>query len=64
MSVKDLELYKPKLYKAGLKSWVRVKLLQRGVNFNIHLEDGDAPNKLVNEFQKIIEQLKLKEQMN
>ena len=58
LSSKDLELYKPKLYKAGKKSWVRVKPLQRGVSFNIHLEQGDDPDKLIKKFQKIISQLR------
>ncbi len=57
LSAKDLERYKPKLYKAGQKSWVRVKPLQRGVNFNIHLEQTDDPKKLIKEFQKVIAQL-------
>ncbi len=54
LSVKNLERYKPKMYKTGKKSWVRVKPLQRGVNFNIHLEQGDEPEKLVEEFRKIV----------
>ena len=33
LSGRDLERYKPKLYKAGQKSWVRVKPLQRGGEF-------------------------------
>ena len=57
---KELEKYKPKTYKTGKKSWVRVKPLQRGVHFNIHLEQGDEPDKLVEEFGKIIQQLKVK----
>ena len=59
LSAKDIELYQPKMYKTGKKSWVRVKPLQRGVNFNIHLEQTDDPNKLITEFQKIIKQLPL-----
>ena len=59
LSGKDLERYKPKLYKAGQKSWVRVKPLQRGVNFNIHLEQGDEPEELIQRLEKIITQLKI-----
>ena len=57
LSAKDLELYKPKIYKTGKKSWVRVKPLQRGVNFNVHLDKGDEPDKIIKELQKIIKQL-------
>ena len=59
LSVRDLERYKPKMYKTGLKSWVRVKPLQRGVNFNIHFEQGDDPDKLLEEFRKVFIKLKL-----
>ena len=38
---------------AGEKSWVRVKPLQRGVNFNIHWEHGDEPDKLYREISKL-----------
>ena len=59
LSGKDLESYKPKMYKTGKKSWVRVKPLQRGVHFNIHLEQRDDVDKLLKEFQKIVGELKI-----
>ena len=63
LSGKDLELYKPKLYRAGQKSWIRLKPLQRGVNFKIHLEQGDDPNKLVKELQTIIKRLHINKRL-
>ncbi len=59
ISGRDLERYKPKMYKVSKKSWVRVKPLQRGVNFSIHLENEDDPKKIMKEFQKIVQNLKI-----
>ncbi len=58
LSDEDLEKYKPKLYKAGTKSWVRVKPLQRGVNFNIHLGQSDDTEKMLEQFEQIVQKLK------
>ena len=58
LSGKELELYKPKLYKAGQKSWIRIKPLQKGANFNIHLEWDDQPEELIKKLEKIIDGLK------
>ena len=59
LSGKDLELYKPKQYKAGKKSWVRVKPLQKGINFNIHFEQEDNGEQILKELKKVLSELKI-----
>lgn len=46
---------RPKKYKFGKKSWVRVEPLQKGKRFEIHLSNEDSSKKAIDQIKEIIE---------
>ena len=52
--------HRPKRYKFGKKSFIRIEPLQKGVRAEVHLDEADSKSEAIKEFTRLIKKINLK----